>query len=110
MGRGLWTEARQGDLSMDGAIPLLVVGFAQRFGPIGLERADGPGVGSFGWNGSKSASCSVRPFCRRGVHRRTLALPSWLVPVARSCRAGLGLVCWRWFSSAGDGSGLRAGQ
>ena len=39
--RGFEPEARQGDLRMDGTIPLLVVGFAQRVDSIGLELAEG---------------------------------------------------------------------
>jgi hypothetical protein len=51
VGRWQEPETRLGNLRMGWAIPLLVVGFAKRFGPIRLERADGGGVGSFGWNG-----------------------------------------------------------
>lgn len=101
VGRGLGTKARQGDLRMDGTIPLLVVVFAKRFGPIRLERADGPwrvvrleriefGV-TFG-----AAVLPSRRACR------AIALTFWLVSVARPCLAGLGLSCWRLFSSAAE--------
>lgn len=46
-------EARQGDLRMDGAIPLLVVGLGLREALRSDQAGAGlwRGVGSFGWNG-----------------------------------------------------------
>ena len=83
-------EARQDDVSGYGAMPLLVVGFAERVGAIRLDRASGR-IG-----GRRVVRLERIVFgvilgaavLQSRTARRTIALPSWLVPLERSCRAG----------------------